>query len=37
MKRVNDIGGENWGDIPLTQKTVPDWALLAQSFQRPAG
>ena len=37
MKRVNDIGGENWGDIPLTQKTVPDWALLATALRGALG
>ncbi|MEX2453976.1 MAG: hypothetical protein WD470_04690 [Rhodospirillaceae bacterium] len=32
MKSVNDIGGENWGAIPLTDEPVPDWALLATAL-----
>jgi len=37
MKSVNDIGGENWGTVPMTQKEVPDWALLATALRAAVG
>ena len=36
-KSVNDIGGEDWGPIPLTQKDVPDWAKLSTALRGALG
>ena len=36
-KSVNDIGGEDWGPIPLTQKEVPDWAKLSTALRGALG
>ncbi|CAN0529572.1 unnamed protein product, partial [Laminaria digitata] len=36
-KSVNDIGGENWGPVPLTQKDVPDWAKLSTALRGALG
>ena len=36
-KSVNDIGGEDWGPIPLTQKEVPDWAKLSTALRAALG
>ena len=33
-KSVNDIGGENWGPIPLGQKETPGWAKRLQRNQQ---
>ena len=32
-KSVNDIGGEDWGPIPLSQKETPDWAKLSTALR----
>jgi nitrile hydratase subunit beta len=34
---VNDIGGEDWGPVPLTQKDVPDWAKLSIALRGALG
>ena len=36
-KSVNDIGGEDWGPIPLTEKEVPDWAKLSTALRGALG
>ena len=36
-KSVNDIGGEDWGPIPLTQKETPDWAKLSTALRAALG
>ncbi len=36
-KSVNDIGGEDWGPVPLTEKDVPDWALLSTALRGALG
>lgn len=36
-KSVNDIGGEDWGPVPLTQKDVPDWAKLSIALRGALG
>ena len=36
-KSVNDIGGEDWGPIPLSQKETPDWAKLATALRAALG
>jgi hypothetical protein len=36
-KSVNDIGGEDWGPIPLAQKDVPDWAKLSTALRAALG
>ena len=36
-KSVNDIGGEDWGPIPLTQKELPDWAKLSTALRGALG
>ena len=36
-KSVNDIGGEDGGPIPLTQKEVPDWAKLSTALRAALG
>lgn len=36
-KGVNDIGGEDWGPIPLTQQDVPDWAKLSTALRGALG
>ena len=36
-KSVNDIGGEDWGPVPLTQKEVPDWAKLSVALRGALG
>lgn len=37
MKSVNDIGGENWGEIPMTDEPMQDWALLATALGNVLG
>lgn len=37
MKRVNDIGGENWGPVPLGQAELPDWARLSTALRGALG
>ena len=34
---INDIGGEDWGPIPLTQKETPDWAKLSTALRAALG
>ena len=36
-KSVNDIGGENWGPIPLGQKETPGWAKLSAALRATLG
>ena len=36
-KSINDIGGEDWGPIPLTQKETPDWAKLSTALRAALG
>ena len=36
-KSVNDIGGENWGPIPMDQKETPDWAKLSTALRGALG
>ncbi len=36
-KSVNDIGGEDWGPIPMTHKEVPDWAKLSTALRGALG
>jgi hypothetical protein len=36
-KSINDIGGEDWGPIPLTEKEVPDWAKLSTVLRGALG
>jgi hypothetical protein len=36
-KSVNDIGGEDWGSIPLEQKVTPDWAKLSTALRAALG
>ncbi|MFT5487966.1 MAG: hypothetical protein ACI9JL_001392 [Paracoccaceae bacterium] len=36
-KNINDIGGEDWGPVPLTQKDVPDWAKLSTALRGALG
>jgi len=36
-KSVNDIGGENWGPIPLDQKETPDLAKLSTALRGALG
>lgn len=36
-KSVNDIGGEDWGPVPLTQKDVPEWAKLSIALRGALG
>jgi hypothetical protein len=36
-KSVNDIGGEDWGPIPLSQKETPDWAKLSTALRAALG
>lgn len=36
-KSVNDIGGEDWGPIPLTQKETPAWAKLSTALRAALG
>ena len=36
-KGVNDIGGEDWGPIPLDQKDTPDWAKLSTALRGALG
>ena len=36
-KSVNDIGGEDWGPIPLTQKETPNWAKLSTALRAALG
>lgn len=36
-KGVNDIGGEDWGPIPLEQKETPDWAKLSTALRAALG
>lgn len=36
-KNVNDIGGEDWGPVPLTEKEVPDWAKLSTALRGALG
>lgn len=36
-KSVNDIGGENWGPIPMDQKEPPDWAKLSTALRGALG
>lgn len=36
-KSVNDIGGEDWGPVPLTQKEVPEWAKLSIALRGALG
>ena len=37
MKRVNDIGGENWGAVPLAQQETPYWARLSTALRNALG
>ena len=37
MKRVNDIGGENWGPISLAQKETPAFGKLATALRGALG
>ena len=37
MKRVNDIGGEDWGPVPLAQAETPDWAKLSTALRNALG
>jgi nitrile hydratase subunit beta len=36
-KSINDIGGEDWGPIPLKQKETPDWAKLSTALRAALG
>lgn len=36
-KSVNDIGGEDWGPVPMTHKDVPDWAKLSIALRGALG
>ena len=36
-KSVNDIGGENWGPVPLDQRETPDWAKLSTALRGALG
>ena len=36
-KRVNDIGGENWGKLPLQDQYTPHWAKLATALRGALG
>ncbi len=36
-KSVNDIGGEDWGPIPLDQKETPEWAKLSTALRGALG
>ena len=36
-KSVNDIGGENWGAVPLEQKETPAWAKLSTALRGALG
>jgi len=36
-KSVNDIGGENWGPIPMDQKETPNWAKLSTALRGALG
>ena len=36
-KSVNDIGGEDWGPVPMTHKEVPDWAKLSTALRGALG
>lgn len=36
-KSVNDIGGEDWGPIPLSQKETPEWAKLSTALRAALG
>ncbi|PPR09119.1 MAG: hypothetical protein CFH41_02757 [Alphaproteobacteria bacterium MarineAlpha11_Bin1] len=36
-KSVNDIGGENWGPINLSQKETPEWAKLSTALRGALG
>lgn len=37
MKRVNDIGGEDWGPVPLEQKEAPAFGKLATALRAALG
>lgn len=37
MKRVNDIGGEDWGPIPRTEKEAPAYGKLATALRAALG
>lgn len=37
MKRVNDIGGEDWGPIPLDQKPTPAFGKLSTALRAALG
>ncbi len=37
MKRVNDIGGEDWGPVPLDEAETPAWALLSTALRGALG
>ena len=36
-KSVNDLGGENWGPMPLGQKKTPGWAKLSTALRATLG
>lgn len=37
MKRVNDIGGEDWGPISLDQKPTPEFGKLSTALRAALG
>lgn len=37
MKRVNDIGGEDWGPVPLSQADTPAFGKLSTALRAALG
>ena len=37
MKRVNDIGGESRGPVPMSEREPPEWAKLSVALRSALG